>query len=184
MSVNNPTCPTGCSSVLPDVSFDVCSPNVSFGEIQKIFIAMADAEPFTDWTNLSQWEAALALPTNDPDAIRELNVSADLPAPAVEEIVISLGRKIKSPATHTINVDIDDLSDENYEFARTTSCNSQFKMWFMTSDYMYGGNDGITVNIDLRPVIERGIKSLNKLTGTITWEAKFSPERATSVYAS
>lgn len=184
MSLNNPTCPTGCGSVLPEVSFDTCSPNVTFGEIQKIFVGMANAEPFTDWTDLSQWEAALALPVNDPDAIRELNVSADLPAPSVEEIVISLGRKIQSPASHVINVDIDDLSDENYEFARVTSCNSQFKVWFMTGDYMYGGNDGITANMSLRPVIERGIKSLNKLSGTITWEAKFSPERETSVYAS
>lgn len=183
MSTINPTCPTGCSSILPTVSFDLCNPNISFGEIERVFIAMADATPFTDWTNLSEWTAALAL-TVEPDALREFYVVADLPAAAADEIIISLGRKIYSPATHTINVDIDDLSAENYEFARTTSCNLQFRVWFMTPSYMYGGNDGVLAVLNLRPVIERGVKSLNKLSGTITWEAQFSPEREVSVYAS
>jgi hypothetical protein len=54
----------------------------------------------------------------------------------------------------------------------------------MTPSYMYGGNDGVLAVLNLRPVIERGVKSLNKLSGTITWEAQFSPEREVSVYAS
>jgi len=183
MSTIVPTCPTGCGSYLPEVSFDLCNPNVSFGEIENIFIAKADFPGFTDWTDLSEWEAALALATTEDGAIRQLNVVADLPAATADELIISLGRKIYSPATHVINVDIDDLSDDNYEFARTTSCNLQFRVWFMTPSYMYGGNDGILAMVNLRPVIERGVKSLNKLSGTVTWEAQFSPERAVSVYA-
>ena len=186
MSTLNPTCPIGCSSILPDVSFDLCNPNVTFGEIQRIFVGMADAAPFASgsWEDLSLWTAALALATNQPNAIRQLYVSADLPAASADEVVISLGRKIYSPATHTINVDVDDLSQENYDFMRTLGCNLQFRVWFMTEDYMFGGQDGILAQFTLRPVIERGIKSLNKLSGTITWEDKFSPERAVSVYAS
>jgi len=186
MSSIVPTCPVGCASILPDVSFDLCNPNVTFGEIQRIFVGMADAAPFASgsWEDLSLWTAALALATNQPNAIRQLYVSADLPAASADEVVISLGRKIYSPATHTINVDVDDLSQENYDFMRTLGCNLQFRVWFMTEDYMFGGQDGILAQFTLRPVIERGIKSLNKLSGTITWEDKFSPERAVSVYAS
>lgn len=186
MSSIVPTCPVGCASILPDVSFDLCNPNVTFGEIQRIFVGMADAAPFASgsWEDLSLWTAALALPTNQTNAIRQLYVGADLPAASADEIVISLGRKIYSPATHTINVDVDDLSQENYDFMRTLGCNLQFRVWFMTEDYMFGGQDGILAQFTLRPVIERGIKSLNKLSGTITWEDKFSPERAVSVYAS
>lgn len=180
----NPTCPANCGSTLPDTLFNVCNPSVGFGEIQSIFIGVATADPFSDWTDLTQWETALALAVSETNAIRELVVSADLPAAAADEIVISKGRKIYSPATHTINFDIDDISGENYDFARMTSCNLQFRVWFMTASYMYGGNDGILAMINIRPVIERGIKSLNKLTGTVTWEAQFSPERAESVYAS
>lgn len=186
MSTINPVCPVGCASILPDVSFDLCNPNVTFGEIQRIFVGMADANPFGagSWTDLSLWTAALALATSETNAIRQLYVSADLPAASAEEIVISLGRKVYSPASHVINVDVDDLSQENYDFMRTLACNLQFRIWYMTEDYMYGGQDGILAQFNLRPVIERGIKSLNKLSGTITWEDQFSAERAVSVYAS
>lgn len=179
-----PTCPANCGSVLPDTLFNVCNPAVGFGEIQSIFIGLATADPFTDWTDLTQWETALALATSEVNALRELVVSGDLPLPATEEIVISKGRKVYSPATRSINFDIDDISEANYEFARTTSCNIQFRIWFMTPTWMFGGNDGILAMVHFEPVIERGIKSLNKLTGTITWEAQFAPQRAESVYAS
>lgn len=185
MSVNNPTCPTGCSSILPIVNFDLCDPKVSFGEIEMVMMAAGDADSFTDWTDLSEWTARIdGTDISDPNKIRQMYVIADLPAAAADEIVISKGRKVYSPATHTINVDIDDLSDENYEFARTTSCNVQFKVWFFTKSHQYGGNDGILANVNLRTVIERGQKSINKLMGTITWEDQFSPERADSVFAS
>lgn len=187
MSIINPVCPTGCGSMLPEVSFDNCNPRVSFGEIEAIFLGVATADPFSDlapWTGLANWTTALALAVSETSAIRQFDVSADLPAAAAEEIVMSKGRKVYSPATHTINVDIDDLSAENYEFARTTSCNLQFRVWFATKTWMFGGNDGILAMVNLRPVIERGMKSLNKLTGTITWEAQFSPEREESVFAS
>ena len=185
MSLVIPTCPTGCSSILPIVSFDICDPKVGFGEIETIMMSSGDADPFTDWTNLAEWTARVDnTDIVDTNKIRKFDVVADLPAAAADEIIISKGRKVYSPATHTINVDIDDITAENYEFARTTSCNVQFRVWFFTKSYMFGGNDGILANVTLRPVIERGQKSINKLSGTITWEAQFSPERADSVYAS
>lgn len=179
-----PTCPANCGSVLPDTLFNICTPSTVFGEIQSIFIGIATADPFDDWTDLAQWEAALALPTSDPNALRELVVSGDLPLPSSDPIDISKGRKVYPPASRTINFDIDDLSQENYEFARTTSCNIQFRIWYMTATRMYGGNDGILAMVHFDHVIERGVKSLNKLTGTATWDAQFAPVMAESVYAS
>ena len=185
MSIINPTCPTGCSDFLPVVDFDLCDPKVSFGEIEQIMVASGAAAPFTDWEDLSEWTARISeTDVADIDTIRQMYVIADLPAATADEIIISKGRKVYSPATHVINVDIDDLSDENYEFARATSCNTQMRVWFFTKSHMYGGNDGILANVNLRPVIERGQKSINKLSGMITWEAQFSPERADSVFAS
>jgi len=186
MSTINPICPQGCSSILPEISFDLCNPNVTFGEIQRIFIGMADATPFAsgNWTDPTLWEDALSRGALEQNALRQLYVSADLPFASADESVISLGRKIYSSASHVINVDIDDLSQENYDFARSLSCNLQFRVWFFTNDYMFGGQDGLLVMFNLRPIIERGIKSLNKLTGTITWEDKFSAERDISIYSS
>jgi len=183
MSIINPTCPTGCSTVLPSVDFDLCDPAIYFGEITHLYIAAGDAAAFTDVEDLAEWTARLSEDSVDPDAIREFNVIADLPAATADEIVISLGRKVYSPATHIINVDIDEVSDLNYEFARMTSCNTQYRIWFGTPNHVYGGTDGILASLNLRPVIERGIKSVNKLMGTAQWDAKFSPERHDSPFA-
>lgn len=178
MSVNNPTCPIGCNSILPIVDFDICDPKIYFGEIEDIYVAAGDASAFIDWTNANEWAIRLSdSDINDIDAIRQLHVIADIPVASADETIISLGRKVFSPATHNIAIDIDDISDLNYEFARATSCNTLYRVWFATKNYMFGGNEGILANINLRPVIERGQKSINKLSGTISWDSKFSPER-------
>lgn len=179
-----PICPTGCSSTIPAVDFDVCNPAIFYGEIEHIYIAAGDTPPFQDFEDLGEWMSRVSPDTLDADAIRDFHVVADLPAASADEVVISLGRKVYTPATHTINVDIDEVSDLNYEFARTTSCNTQFRVWFATESHIYGGNDGILAMVNLRPVIERGQKSVNKLVGTITWDAQFSPERGDNPFAS
>lgn len=183
MSVQNPICPEGCDFQLPSLSFDFCSPEVSFGEITHIYLAAGDAAPFTDVESLQEWTARVSDNSVDANAIRDLAVVADLPAASAEEIVISLNRKIFSPAEHVINVEIDDVSPETYEFARSTSCNTGYRMWFSTPEHIYGGTDGILAMVNLRPQIERGAQSVNKLVGTITWSAKFSAERNINPYA-
>jgi len=182
MSLIVPTCPTNCGATLPDTSFDDCNPNIGFGEIEAIYVQAANADPLVDWEIDTEWLAAMGLAVSDSNAMRRFDVIADLPAAAADEVIISKGRKVYSPATHTINLDIDDISPENYEFARVTSCNLQFIVRFATKQWMYGGNDGILAMMNLRPVIERGQKSINKISGTITWDAQFSPERAAAIF--
>lgn len=183
MSILNPTCPQGCSTVLPSVDFDLCDPAIFFGEITHLYVAAGDAAPFTDVEDLAEWTARVSETSVDPDAIRDFHVMADLPAATADEIIISLNRKVYSPATHIINIDIDETSDLNYEFARMTSCNTQYRLWFGTADHIYGGQNGILSSLNLRPVIERGSKSINKLTGTAQWDYQFSPERHDNPYA-
>ena len=181
MSANNPTCPTSCSTVPAVVDFDFCDPKTYYGEIEKIYVAAKDADYLSDWTSAAAWAARISNTDTDANVIRELHVMADLPQPERDEIEISVRRKQTTPATWTINVDLDDLSDDNYEFLRTTACNTQVRMWFATEDHIYGGNTGIVCDIILDPVIERGRKSLQKGMGRITWESKFAPERTTNI---
>jgi hypothetical protein len=176
-------CPTGCDSILPKVDFNYCDPDVKFGEIEKVYIAAKYADPFTDWNNAAEWLLKIDNTLADLDKIRALDVIADMAEPESEETVISLGRTVNSPKTFTLNVEIDDVSDDNYEFMRTTECNTKFKCWFATKEVMFGGNNGMECSVKLSYSIERGQKSLNKIVGTVKFDSKNSPERITNPLA-
>lgn len=186
MSVNNPTCPTGCTDYLQNVSFDLCNPAVEFGEIDHIYLMSQNGDSLANWELLSVWQARLAPaldPTSDYNAIIDLHVIADLPVAEQEELTISLARKIQTPATFLINFEIDDLSEENYDFMRWLECNFLVTMWFSANEVLFGGNDGIDVTFKAKPQIERGQKSLQKIVGSVSWESKFSPERCVNPMA-
>jgi len=178
MSVNTcPTCPTGCNTLLPDLDFNYCSPNIIYGEITHIFLAAGDAQCFSDWNVLGEWLARVDNTTDGIDYIRYMHVKADKPVGEADTIEISLGRKVKSPMSYTLNIEVDDLSALNYEFMRLSQCNTSFKLWFSAGGYMFGGNCGIDVILNLDYQIERGTKSIHKIIGTATWEADCSPDR-------
>lgn len=184
MSQNtNPTCPTGCGGILPQMEFDYCNPVLAYGQIDHVFLMAYNGECFSDWTSLTEWLARLSNTSADVNAIRFLHVIGDKPLPEREETEISLGRKVKSPASNVINIDIDDVSDLNYEFMRVSQCNTIFKMWFSAGDYLFGGVCGIDALVNLDYIIERGTKSIQKISGTITWESKYSPERCANPLA-
>ncbi len=94
MSINTkPTCPEGCTFVLPENTFDVCQSDVHTGEIEILYLASPDAECFTDVTSLAEWTARISATSADPDAIRRFRVIGDIPAAAAEAVDISLGQK-------------------------------------------------------------------------------------------
>ena len=176
MSEIIPTCPTGCDFTLADISFSDCAPAISWGEVEYVVLGDGDSAPFADWEDDSEWATRVA-ETGD-NKLRKLTVIADLPIGSADEVIISKGRKVKAPASRILNIEIDDTTDENYEFMRATACNSQMRMWFFTRSHQYGGNDGILAMINLDPVIEKGTKTINKFVGTAKWDAQFAPERA------
>ena len=184
MSSNvNPVCPTGCTGILPQLDFDYCDPVLGFGEITHVFLATVDAECFTDEASLAEWLARLSNTSADPDAIRFMHVKADKPLAEREEVEISLGRKIKSPATFTLNIDVDDVSDLNHDFMRASQCNQVFRMWYVAAGWLFGGVCGVEANLNLDYVIERGTKSIHRITGTAKWDAEYSPERVANPLA-
>ena len=184
MSVNNPTCPAACDSFLEEVDFDFCNPDLYFGEVDHLYVMAQAGANLANWELLAVWNARLALDaTADVDGILDLHVIGDYPPAEAEDIVISLNRTITTPATHIINFEIDDVSDDNYEFMRWLECNTLMKLWFSANELIFGGNTGIEVMIKAKYQIERGSKSLQKIIGTVTWESKFSPERTTNPMA-
>ena len=178
------TCPNGCESALPVVKFDDCSPTIVLSEIQTIFLGKNTASAFADVESPTEWATRLSMTATDEDAIRPLTVIADKPAgaPVVKEL--SNGRKKVIRLDQTLNVEIDDVTDENYNFMRVSQCGGQYKMWYKTAGgKIYGGNEGIDASVVLDNVLGRGKDEIEKITGTLSWSDKFSAERVISPIA-
>lgn len=177
-----PTCSTSCDADLPVVDFSDCNPEIVLSEITKVYIAKTTATPFTNWANAEEWTDRISQTnTVGDDYIRPLTVIGDKPAatPVVKEI--SNGRKKNVTSDHTINATIDDVTNVNYEFMRALECGGQFKMWYETAGgKMYGGNEGVLVNIAPSHLLNRGREETETIALSITWRAKFHPERIDS----
>lgn len=177
------TCPAGCAAALPPTKFDECNPVILLSEIEKIYLSRPTAAAFEDVSDPTEWATRLSETAVDADAIRPLTVIADKAAgsPIVKEI--SNGRKQTIRLDQTLNVEIDDASDENYNFVRTLQeCGGMAKMWYRTKGgKLYGGNEGIeNVSVVLSLVQARGADEIEKFTGTVTWGASSDPERTVS----
>ena len=176
-----PTCPTDCTAQLPKTKSSKCAPVINLSEIKRILIGKANIQPFTDWTSATEWIERISEDAVTQNAIRPLTVIGDKPAGTPVTKDISNGRKYTIGKDHTVNVTVDDVSDENYEFMRSSECGGNYKMWFETmGGKLYGGNEGIDVFLDLNDVLGAGKDEIEKLVGTATWRAKFHPERVAS----
>lgn len=177
------TCQTGCDDDLPSVSFnDDCGSEVHQSEIETLFVSKAGSIAFTDWTDPAEWSTRLSQTANlTGNEIRALTVIGDKPAAQASVVNISKERTKKVTATHVINFEIDDLTQQNYEFALKMQCGVRKRFWYKTrGGKQYGGNAGILATIELNPVLGRG-DEIEKLVGTITWKSKLDPERADAV---
>lgn len=175
------SCPNSCETALPEVKFSKCSPNIVLSEIVRIFVGKQGTQPFNNWKDASEWTQRLSETAKTANAIRPLTVIADKPAgsPVVKEI--SNGRKYNLRKDFTVNIEIDDVSPENYEFMRVTQCGGEYKLWFETAGgRLYGGNEGIEASLVLDNVLGRGKDEIEKITGTASWSDKFSPEMTLS----
>ncbi len=176
-----PTCPDDCTG-LPAVSFDVCAPELHYGEVAKLYIAAADADDFTNVEDLAEWTTRLDdSATLTGDEIRELIVIGELAEPEQTEITISGDRTAVGFKQFSLAFEVDETNDTNYNFLLTLECNMKMKMWYETADGMlYGGNEGIEATIRVNQVIPRERTELVKFIGTAKWRSQFSPLRCVS----
>jgi len=171
------TCPEGCENWLPVVDFDLCDPNVDFGEIERIYVT-GQGNGLVDWTDAAEWALRLDNETEDDDTrIRTLHARADLPPAEMTETEISLCRTVNSPKKFTINFDIDETNITNHDWLRQIECGGLFTIWFAAGQYMYGGTHGVDVTIVANVNLTRGCQELNLITGTIKWQDKFTAEK-------
>ncbi len=172
------TCADDCADPIPVVEFDVCNPEVNFGEIDAIFITNV-GNPLTDETDAAEWATRMA--AVGATKITELHVVGEKPAPEETEVVISRNIAVTGAKTHTVPFEIHQTNKTNYEFMRSFECPRKVLVWYRTAGgLLYGGASGIEVTIKMNEVIPKNRKDLIMFVGNMKWDAKFHPCRTTS----
>lgn len=170
-------CQEGCGIALPATKFNICTPEGAFGQISELFITNI-GYPLTDENDANEWLTRMALPDNDPSKIWRILVIGDKPASESQEVEMSYGRIINGTENHSLNVRIDEVNQENYDFARAFDCNKRVKLWYKAyNGDAYGGNQGIDVSMKFKHVIPEGTGDLQTLVSTPKWKAKIQPCR-------
>jgi len=170
-------CPTDCTYEVPVIDMDECAPFVDFDEIDHIYFTGID-NPLADWTSLLEWTGRLDdTGEGDPADIRDFHVRGELPKPEYNIVDISLGRTVESEKHFTLTATIDETNTTNYDAARQMQCHARYLMWFSAGRFMYGGTNGIEVDVQVNPIITLGGEEMNIIELILTWRADHSPER-------
>lgn len=165
---------------LPPVSFEDCNPAHQNGEITDLYFTNP-GNPLTDVTDATEWSNRLDDSTATDTLIRRLRIRGDKPLGS--STVINRAGNLKSvgPRAHSVNFDIDDLSDINYSAALAIQASPNWLCWFKDRDgKMYGGNSGILAAIDLGHQIPREKTDGQTIQGVMLWDSKQDPSRVTS----
>jgi hypothetical protein len=184
-------CPEECGDQLLPVDLADCLSQyvLETSEISDVFLSIEDpdnpGQPLygpTDWTSAADWAAAI---DNDTAAgVLHLQGIGDKPAAEEQEVTVDRFQLKVLNRTHTLNFDVLHMTDNNYEFGRSIQCGATFVMWFATTGgYIYGGQNGFTVNAKANFVKERGEGSFASLQLIFTWKAICDPPRAVSPFA-
>jgi hypothetical protein len=183
MSIPKPTCPTDCSSNTPEVKFSLCAPETMKGGLSKMYVL---SEAFTDITDDAEWATKLPTDTEDQSSssIKVFYIAGDKPAPEKQIKEIDNGRFITPQKTHTYNIKIYELNDENYEAMRSFECGGNINV--VLEDIhgnLYTGvgetetNSGMNVSIDLDHIVPESSDELQTLQGTLKFKSQFHPLR-------
>lgn len=165
---------------LPAVSFEDCNGvSLLHGEIKEIRFTNI-GNPLTDVTDGTEWGTRLDDSTATDTLIRTLKVRGDKPIAGSNAVNRAGNLKSFGPRTQVINFDLDDLSDANYDAARSMQKLPNWLFWYVDNDgYVYGGNSGITGSFDLGHQIPREQQDGQTIQGVISWEDRQDPERDT-----
>lgn len=184
-----PACPENCAAfTMPTVVSDDCvdSIDLQLGEIKRILVTVPATDKTkalggpTDWTDSADWTTALHQTT--ASKVRSFYGIGDIPDP--EDTIVSLhdGKTKVASSKFTLNFDILDLNDTNYEAARKFQCGTSIRYWYEDrSGYLHGGQDGIPGTLTkVTMPHERGNDAYKKIKFLINWNAKCSPARIPS----
>ena len=183
-----PDCPTDCTGALESVSFSECAPEVHFGEIAKLYLWVDSATPpfaaQAEYDSAAHWATHLNQTATAIDDIREFIVIGEMPEPEQTETPISGDRTVIGYKKFTLNLEIDETNETNYNFLLASECNGKYKCNFETADgILYGGYLGLDVSLKMNQVIPRERSAVVKIMCKVTWTSKNHPFRQLSPVA-
>jgi hypothetical protein len=186
--ISLPDCPTDCTGILESVSFSECAPEVHFGEIAKLYLWVDSATPpfasQADYDSAAHWATHLNPDGVAVDDIREFIVIGEQPEPEQTETPISGDRTVTGYKKFTLNLEIDETNETNYNFLLASECNGQYKANYETADgILYGGYLGLDVSIKMNQVIPKERSGVVKIMTKVTWSSKNHPFRQISPVA-
>jgi hypothetical protein len=155
---------------------DECNPAVDFSEVDKLYLTQID-QPLADWTDAAEWASRIDNDGTDVDDIREIWVSGELPEPERNVTPIDNEREVSSPNKFSLTLQVFETNTVNYDAVRFIQCGTRFLAWYSAGAYMYGGTNGIEVNVIASHIITKGAKEANVIQLVVTWEDKHNPER-------
>jgi len=179
---------SSCAAGIPSFAdgFDFCAPNVVFGEIEQVIVSPLETEtgnPYpNDWTSEADWDDLLTAPTGTDPVAYLIPVRGTLDEPDRPEIEASMYRKFYPPKRFNLPANVDDLSDVVYDACRDM-VNNSVRLWYISGGYIFGGPQGIVVDVDSWPVIEEGEDSMHRYHLHFSWRARRAPQRALSPFS-
>jgi len=186
--ISLPDCPTDCTGALESVNFSECAPEVHFGEIAKLYLWVdSTTPPFAsqaEYDSAAHWATHLNQTATAITDIREFTVIGEMPEPEQTETPISGDRTVIGYKKFTLNLEIDETNETNYNFLLASECNGKYKANFETADgILYGGYLGLDVSLKMNQVIPRSRQEVVKIMTKVSWTSKNHPFRQISPVA-
>jgi len=183
MSLDLLECPEDCDSLLSPVDFNPCAPDLRDAEIVYWLIAKGD-QPLSNVQDPAELSTRISDDSTADTAIRRLLGIGAITAEFGAERKIPGGKINYAKNTYTGTLDIYDLNDTNYEFMRSTSCNTQYRIWPVDSNgYIFGGNTGILAVVKGKNDITNNRDELQVINLQFKYSATRPPVRDAYVLA-
>jgi hypothetical protein len=188
-----PTCATNCGDeVLKAVGATDCAnlANVEVAEISELYLSNTSATvgeavnrlaTYTAFGDnaaaLTTWKAAQNNAT--AGALRYVEGIGEKPEPEETTITLAKGKQINIGTKHRMTYRIDVVDKTTHEFLlHLQGCKGTYHAWFATDTYIYGGQDGMLINIEKVTSNYSGGRGSNAFwTITFSWSNPVDPLR-------
>lgn len=165
--------------VFPALDLDQdCAGVPSLSQVCGLVIIPSSADLPSDWEDRDAW--GVVVDNSEDGAGKYLTGVGRVDEPEDTNVVVAKGQVVKTISLYTLEIEVYNLSNTQYEFLRALQCNPlNYVFWFENvSGHLWGGPTGITPFLtDVDFPLGDGDGDLEKAVLTIQWRAKCDPPR-------